>query len=130
MVSKKLLSWLIISLSALAFLTASAIKQDVREARAILMGIVVSGILVLGTRYTFGRIRALHYPCLYYTALLVSLEVGFLTYTLLAPFLRLFSGSVKLIVSTVASTSIVGLYVLLTKLLGVSTLPWRGKNHQ
>jgi len=127
--SKRPISWLIILLSVLAFLVASAIKKDVKEMRAILVGMVVSGTLVVAARYAFGRIEALHYPCLYYAALLLSLGAGFLMYALFAPFPQFSSWSVRLLMSIIASMSIVFPYVLLARLIMVNTLPWERNNN-
>lgn len=129
--SKKQIGWLVIVLSVIAFLVASAIKQNTREAIAMLAGAAVSGALLLVVEKTFAGQAVLRSPCLYYVAFSLSLFLGFVMYTLLAPLPSWASPwSVKLLLSAIASMSIVLLSFPLAKLIKVRLLPWERDNRK
>ena len=127
--SKKQISWLVIVLSAIVFLVGTAIRQNVREAGAMLAGATVSGALLLVLERVFARQAVLRSPYLYYMTLSLSLFLGFFAYTLLAPLPPWASPwSVRLLLSGVASMSIVFLSIPLTRLIKVKLLPWERDN--
>lgn len=128
--SKKRIGWLIIVFSVVAFLAASAIKQNIRETKAIVVCVVVSGVLLLIVEKIFARQALLHSPCLYYMAFSLSLFLGFFAYTLLAPLPSWISPwSAKLLLSAIASMSIVFWSFLVAKLMKVNLLPWERDNN-
>ena len=127
--SKRQIGWLAIFVSVIAFLANSAIKQDIEETRAILAGVVVSSVLLVVVENVFTRKVTLRSPWLYYTGWLLSLALGFLVYIVLAPLpLWVSPWSVKLLLSVIASTSIVILTLLLARLMKINLPPWERGN--
>lgn len=126
--SKRQIKLVVIFGSATVFLAAIAASQNTQEAYAIMVTGAVSSIMVAVTRTIFVKKAAPRSPYLYYVALALSTAAGVLAGTVLAPFTCMRPWGVKLLVSVIASASIVLPTLLLARLMKVSILPWERNN--
>lgn len=123
-INKKQMGLMVISISIIAFVGAMVIDHREQELYGVLAGIVVSGISWAITDNVFVNKTGLHSALLYHVSIIILVTLGFLTYAILASVPPMSPLGVKLLLSILASITIVLSYLFIAKLMKVNTVPW------
>ncbi|MDY0019330.1 MAG: hypothetical protein RBT47_04935 [Anaerolineae bacterium] len=122
--SKKEGMLLTILISVIAIAASGLIKEDFGESFSLVALLAVMAPLLLLVDSMFSRHPSWRSRCLYYLSITFASTMGFMAFTQFSPYSKLSPWWVKIVVSLVASLSIVLSFIALEKISGISIIPW------